>query len=176
MGIPEASAFRGARVALFQLETPLASVEGALRVARKEGAITMLDPAPAQPLTSEMLECVDIFTPNESEAASLPTSIARTAFTVILKLGAQGCAVYRNGERTDFPGFTVEAVDTTAAGDTFNAALACALSEDQPLDRAIRFASAAAALSVTKLGAQSSAPTRAEVEAFLRSGSVLLTT
>ncbi len=166
---PEAGTFNGVRIALFQLETPLAGVEGALRLARSEGALTMLDPAPAQPLTSELLSLVDILTPNESEAASLPGDVARAANTVILKLGAQGCAVYRDGVRTNYPGFAVDAVDTTAAGDTFNAALAYALAEDQPFERAIRFANAAAALSVTRRGAQASAPSRAEVEAFLQS-------
>jgi len=176
--------FRGARVALFQLETPLDTVAAALLMAREEGAITMLDPAPAQPLSAELLRAVDILTPNESEACLLldrPASrvaaeeadglaAALRALgprAVVLKLGEQGC-FYSDGEQTlNVPGFPVTARDTTAAGDTFNGALAVALAEDKPIAAALRFANAAAALSVTRLGAQASIPTRAEADSFL---------
>jgi len=174
----DSSAFRDVRVALFQLETPLASVEGALAAARAQGAITILDPAPAQPLSPSLLKLVDILTPNETEAAQLtglqPSSdietIARRlgVATVILKLGANGCFVYREGAGRHYPGFCIEAVDTTAAGDTFNGALGFALADGQPFDQAIRFANAAAAISVTRAGAQASAPSREEVDTFLK--------
>lgn len=175
---------RGARMALFQLETPLDTVAAALWLARQEGARTILDPAPAQPLPREILERVDILTPNESEACILlgrtgarldPADCPETARAllaagpqaVILKLGRQGC-FYSDGKReVHSPGFAVEAVDTTAAGDTFNAGLAVALAEGRPLEDALRFANAAAAISVTRLGAQSSVPARAEVERLL---------
>jgi ribokinase len=178
------AAYRGARCALFQLETPLPAVEAALAVSRAEGALTILDPAPAQPLGSALLRLVDLLTPNESEACLLlgrpaapltrdeAPEVARAlrahgVQAVVLKLGAAGCH-YQDAERDVYaPGFDVTAVDTTAAGDTFNAALAVALTERKPLEAALRFANAAAAISVTRPGAQSSVPSRSEVDAFL---------
>jgi ribokinase len=176
--------FRGAALALFQLETPLKTVEAALAVAREEGARTVLDPAPARPLARELLERVDLLTPNESEACLLlgrapgrltfeeapevaAALLAMGPRAVILKLGELGC-YFADAERSlASPGFAVEARDTTAAGDTFNGALAVALAEGMALERALEFANAAAALSVTRLGAQASIPTRVEVNAFL---------
>ena len=175
--------FRGARVALFQLETPLDTVAGALRIAREEGLTTILDPAPVQPLSDELLKHVDILTPNESEALGLLSEkVRRIAVdeagviaaqlrrrgprTVIVKLGEQGCFADDGVTATHCPGHSVNVVDTTAAGDTFNAGLAVALAEGKPLTDAIRFANKAAALSVTRAGAQASAPTRSEVDAF----------
>jgi ribokinase len=178
-------ACRGAAIALFQLETPLDTVKAALRLAKEEGARTVLDPAPAQSLPPALLDQVDILTPNESEAlllsgrpaARLPLSEAPVVAeslrrlgprTVILKLGDRGSLLLNDAGPRHFPAFRVEARDTTAAGDTFNAALAVALAEGKPLEEAIPFANAAAAISVTRLGAQASAPTRAEVDQFLR--------
>jgi ribokinase len=177
--------FRGAAVALFQLEIPLATVEAALKIAREEGAITVLDPAPAQPLAPGLLAQVDILTPNESEALilcgraparvsldearGLAESLRRMGTpTVILKLGEQGCLLLNETGLRHFPAYAVEVRDTTAAGDTFNAALAVALAEGRLIEEAIPFANAAAAISVTRLGAQASAPTRAEIEDLLR--------
>jgi ribokinase len=176
--------FRGASLALFQLETPLETVAAALALARAEGLRTMLDPAPAQPLPPALLRSVDILTPNESEALLLlgmpPARVSSADApalaaalrklgprTVILKLGDQGCFHCDDSGYRHVPAFPVEVRDTTAAGDTFNAALAVALAEGQPMDRALSFANAAAAISVTRLGAQASAPSRAEVERFL---------
>jgi len=177
--------FRGAGYVLFQLESPLDTVAAALKLAHEEGARTILDPAPAQPLSPEMLACVDILTPNETEAAlllGLPLTrvsvsdapgLARSLRergpkAVVLKLGDQGC-FYCDGEIELFSdACAVVARDTTAAGDTFNAALAVALSEDRGIAGALRFANAAAAISVTRMGAQASVPGRAEVEEFLR--------
>ena len=178
--------FRGARWALFQLETPLDAVGAALALARNEGASTMLDPAPAQPLSSELLSQVDILTPNESEASMLLGRPAgRVALSdapelasallnlgpraVVLKLGEQGCFYADAATRFESRGFAVTAVDSTAAGDTFNAALAVGLTEGLPTADALRFANAAAALSVTRAGAQASIPSRAELDAFLAS-------
>jgi ribokinase len=177
--------FRGARFVLFQLESPLDTVAAALKLAREEGARTILDPAPAQPLSTEILRNVDILTPNESEAALLlglpltrvsatdAPALARSlrqrgAKAVVLKLGDQGC-FYTDVETEIFSGgCQVVARDTTAAGDTFNAALAVALSEDRSIDDALRFANAAAAISVTRMGAQASIPARTEVDEFLK--------
>ena len=180
------SVFRGARFVLFQLEPPLDTVAAALKLARAEGARTILDPAPAAPLAPELLASVDILTPNETEASLLlglpPARVSmsdaaalahslrqRGPRAVLLKLGDQGC-YYLDGETELFsPAFPVVAKDTTAAGDTFNAALAVALAEDRGIEEALRFANAAAAISVTRMGAQASVPTRAEVDAFLTS-------
>ena len=176
---------KGARIALFQLETPLATVAAALKMAREESVRTILDPAPAQPLPPELLRNVDILTPNEAEAFMLlgrtpqritladapevATAVAALgAHMVVLKLGDQGCFFHGAGESYHVPGFAVEAVDSTAAGDTFNAGLAIALAEGAPIGHALRFANAAAAISVTRMGAQASAPGRAEVDALIK--------
>ena len=176
--------FRGNTVALFQLESPLETVKAALALAREEGLTTILDPAPAQPLANDLLSQVDILTPNEVEALGL---LGRTASRltpreaapiaeelrargprrVILKLGDQGCFASDGETAAHYPGFRVDAVDATAAGDTFNAGLAVGLSEGMSFADAIRMANAAAAISVMRRGAQSSAPSRAEVDALL---------
>jgi ribokinase len=179
-----APAFAQTALVLCQLETPLESVAAALKLARKQGARTVLDPAPAQPLTRELLSLVDVLTPNEQEAAMLlqqeparlaveqAGSVARHLRelgpgAVILKLGDRGCYYLGSDFEGHVPAFPVEAKDTTAAGDTFNAAFAVALGEGQSTPDALRFANAAAALSVMRMGAQASVPTRAEVDAFL---------
>jgi len=167
------------------LETPLATVRGALEAARQEGAQTILDPAPAQRLPAEFLRLADILTPNETEALILlgrpPARVPATeapglaralrelgAARVVLKLGDQGCFCDDGARQLHVPAFPVEVRDSTAAGDIFNAGLAVALAEERPIEDALRFASAAAAISVTRLGAQASVPARAEVEAFLQ--------
>ncbi len=177
--------FRGARVVLFQLESPLDTVSAALRLAREEGARTILDPAPAQPLPAELLAGVDILTPNESEAllllghppgrVDLAQAPALARFlrdlgpqAVVLKLGDRGSFYYDGQIELCSDAFPVTARDTTAAGDVFNAALAVALAEDRPIAEALRFANAAAAISVTRAGAQSSIPSRAEADALVK--------
>lgn len=178
--------FSRAALALFQLETPLETVQAGLRLAAQAGARTVLDPAPAQRLSEELLRSVDILTPNEGEANALLGSAAtkiemeeapRIAHalldlgcgSVILKLGAKGCFYADRTTEIHAPGFAVKALDTTAAGDVFNGALAVALAEGISIAEALRFANAAAALSTTKAGAQSSVPMRSEVDAFLKS-------
>ena len=176
-------AFAGASVLVMQLETPLDTVQAAAALAAKAGVPVILNPAPAQPLPDKLLECVSILTPNETEAELL-TGIAvtdtataavaaaklraRGVQTVIITLGARGAFVATESGQQLVPGFKVKAVDTTAAGDIFNGALAVALAEGKPLDQAVRFGHAAAAISVTRLGAQPSAPTRREIEKFLK--------
>jgi ribokinase len=179
------SAIAGARAVLLQLEIPLAAVRAALRLARRHRVPVILNPAPAQPLPRALLSQIDLLTPNETEAELLtgirvrqPASAIRAARalraqgvgTVILTLGARGALVATSEGEELVPGFKVKAVDTTAAGDVFNGALAVALGEGRPLVAATRFACAAAALSVTRLGAQPSAPTRKEIEAQVRQG------
>jgi len=176
-------AFAAAAVLVMQLETPLATVQAAAELAAQAGVPVILNPAPAQPLPATLLKRVSILTPNETEAELLTgikvddeASAAKAAAklrqlgvdTVIITLGARGAFIaYADGSQL-VTGFKVKAVDTTAAGDIFNGALAVALAEGRPLVDAVRFANAAAALSVTKLGAQPSAPLRRDIEKFLR--------
>jgi ribokinase len=180
------NSFRGAQFVLFQLESPIATVAAALRIAREEGARTILDPAPAQRLSPEMLAHVDILTPNEAEASVLlglppgrvsvsdAPALARSLRAlgpraVVLKLGDRGCFYLDDQTELHCAGFSVTARDTTAAGDVFNAALAVALAEGRTIADALRFANASAAISVTRVGAQASVPGRAEVDEFLAS-------
>ena len=170
---------------LAQLETPLETVEAAFAYAKCRGATTVLDPAPARRLPATLLANVDILTPNQTEAGMLlgepqlqienfeEAEIAARRLlglgtrAVILKLGDVG-SFYSNGsEHVRAKAFQVDPVDTTAAGDEFNAALAVSLAEGASMSLAMRFANAAAAISVTRHGAQSSAPDSAEVEQFL---------
>lgn len=183
----EAAARRiaAAEVLVMQLEIPLETVVRAAEIAAQHAVRVILDPAPAQPLSRELLRNVDWLTPNEHEAEQLTgiavtdaASAARAAEAlrkegaggVIVTLGAGGALVSSNELTGAVPGHPVEAVDTTAAGDCFNGALAVALAEGAPIDRAVRFANAAAALSVTRLGAQPSVPTRPEIDQRLAEG------
>lgn len=168
---------------VMQLETPLASVQAAVALAAQKGIPVILNPAPAQPLPSRLLQHISILTPNETEAELLTGTrvtdlkaaaraadllLKRGVQTVILTLGARGAWVATTEIRQHVPGFKVKAIDTTAAGDIFNGALAVALAEGKPLLQAVRFGNAAAALSVTKKGAQMSAPKRADIDRFLQ--------
>ncbi|MGI9887025.1 ribokinase [Vibrio chagasii] len=179
---PHLEKIRGAKYLLTQLETPIEGIEYAAKTAKESGTRVILNPAPARPLSDNLLACVDVITPNETEAEVLTgvtvtdsasahqASLALHAKgieTVMITLGAKGVWVSRNGEGELIPGFRVEATDTTAAGDTFNGALVTGLLEDMPMERAIKFAHAAAAISVTRFGAQTSIPSRAETDAFL---------
>lgn len=173
-----------AQFVLLQLETPLNTVVAAAQAAKRHGARVILDPAPAPAsLPDELLTNVDILTPNEAEASLLvegsPRELsadeardiaiklqARGVKTVIVKMGAKGCLLAEGGGFTHIPAPKVNPVDTTAAGDVFNAAFAVACSERATLQDACRFAVRAAALSVTRLGAQQSMPDRNELNAF----------
>jgi ribokinase len=130
-----------------------------LRIAKEEGVTTILDPAPAQVLSREIVDAVDLITPNETEARVLGDV---GAGKLLLKLGEKGS---RFGDIV-VPAIAVDAVDTTAAGDTYNAALAVGLSEGMEMEKAMRFGSVAAGISVTRMGAQTSAPSRAEVDSY----------
>jgi ribokinase len=175
-------AFAVARVLVMQLETPLETVQAAAELAHKAGVRVILNPAPARPLPDRLLCRVSILTPNETEAELLTgirvdndAAAARAAErllgrgvgTVILTLGPRGAFVAAREGRQRVPGFRMKAVDTTAAGDIFNGALAVALAEGKPLYEGVRFANAAAAISVTRMGAQPSAPRRKEIERLL---------
>ncbi|HTL90541.1 MAG TPA: ribokinase [Leptolyngbya sp.] len=170
-------------ILLLQLEIPLAIVKSAASVAAAIGATIILDPAPAPAhFPADLYERVDILTPNAVETAQLvgfpiqsESDIDRAAAVlqhkgakaIIIKLGAQGAFCATETDRFFIPAFSVNAIDTVAAGDAFNAGLAVALSEGLELRDAIVWGSAAGALSTTKSGVQSSLSDRATVEAFL---------
>jgi ribokinase len=171
-----------AEALLMQLESPVVSVLAAAAIAHQNHTTVVLNPAPARVLSDELLALVDIITPNETEAEKLTgvrvendDDAARAAKvlhdkgigTVIITLGSRGVWASVNGEGRRVPGFKVKAIDTIAAGDTFNGALVTALLEGKRMDDAIRFAHAAAAIAVTRKGAQPSVPWRKEIDEFL---------
>jgi ribokinase len=184
-----AGAFRRARVVLLQLETPLPTIQAAIELAAAAGLRVLLNPAPARPLPARLLDHVFLLTPNESEAellTGMPVGnelaaarvadklLARGVQNVVITMGARGAFVAGNDVRQLIPAFKVNAVDATGAGDVFNGSLAVALAEGRPLLEAARFGCAAAALSVTRVGAQPSAPTRRHIQAVLGTGKVRL--
>ena len=168
------STLASADAILVQMEIPLESVEATLRLGHKLGKPVILNPAPAQKLPMEWLKLARYLTPNQHELAILLGAqsdedfralMQRAPAPVVLTRGSDGAWYRDGGEPQHQAGFKVDAVDTTGAGDTFNAALAVFLHEGLP--SAVRKACAAAALSVTRLGAQGGMPTRAELDAFL---------
>ncbi|ENA0610775.1 ribokinase [Enterobacter bugandensis] len=171
-----------AQALLMQLESPVESVLAAAQIAHENHTTVVLNPAPARVLSDELLALVDIITPNETEAEKLTgirvendDDAARAAKalhgkgigTVIITLGSRGVWASVNGEGRRVPGFKVKAIDTIAAGDTFNGAFVTALLEGKDMHDAIRFAHAAAAIAVTRKGAQPSVPWRKEIDEFL---------
>jgi ribokinase len=181
---PAIGRLKAARVVMLQLEIPLETVERAAAEASSAGAVVLLDPAPARPVSNQLLALASIVTPNETElavlagrpATTLPDAdveilaralLARGASCVVVKLGARGARLVTRDLSQHYRAPLVAAIDTTAAGDAFNGALAVALAEGRELEDAIPFACAAGAASVTRPGAQPSMPTRAEVERLL---------
>ena len=174
----------GADALLLQLETPLEVAIAAARAARERGALVIWDPAPAVPMGEEAYRLCDVLTPNQTEAETL-TGVraadrvgARNAARRLVREGVaaavvtlgEGGAHLETGEGGEFvPPFDVPTVDTVAAGDAFAAALGVALAEGRGLPRAVRWASAAGALAVTRRGAQDAMPRRYEVDALIRS-------
>lgn len=173
-----AGTIRSASLLLMQLEIPLSAVERAAAIAHEAGVPVVLNPAPAAKLPESLFSCVDLIIPNETEAAAITgmrvadeDSAVRAATSlkskgidnVIITLGSKGSLVC-NSKISHVPAMRVNAVDTTAAGDTFCGAVCVALSEGRSLEEAVHFATAAAALSVQRFGAQDSVPTRGEVD------------
>lgn len=165
---------------MMQLETPVATVLAFAKAARAQGAKVVLNAAPARPLPAELLQCIDVLIVNEGELATLAgqdgdvlAQLERLAKQhhlkdVIVTLGAKGCLAWHQGHVVQQSAYTIDVVDTTAAGDTFCGALVAALSRSASMQQALQEASAASALACTKLGAQSSIPSRAEVLAFMK--------
>jgi ribokinase len=170
-----------AHVLLLQLETPVDTVRHAAQLARKNGVQVILNPAPARDLEDALLRCVTVLTPNESEAELL-TGIKvdseetaqqaaemlrkRGVGTVIVTMGSKGAQLVTEGKSILIPSKQISAADTTAAGDAFNGALAFALAGDKPMEEAVQFANLVGAFSATRMGAQPSMPTFAELQEF----------
>ena len=172
----------GAAALLLQLETSIELSLEVARTAKAQGVMVMLDPGPVRPLPEELLSLCDVITPNETEAQALvgfpvtgPDSAALVASallergvgTVVVKLGAQGAYFASQDEQGIAKPFEIDAVDSVAAGDAFNGALAVSLTEGKTLEEAVNIACAAGGLAVTKTGAQDSMPERSLVEKLL---------
>jgi ribokinase len=170
--------FEKADIILMQLETPLDTIRSAIALASRDGKKVILNPAPAQPLPEDLFKELFIITPNESETETLLgikisdlSSLEQAAQklynlgvkNVVITLGAEGAYLFNSEGGRHIPIQKVTPVDTTAAGDIFNGALAVAIAEGNSIVQAVEFANRAAALSVTRMGAQSSAPYRSEV-------------
>ena len=169
---------------LLQLEIPLDTVAEAVRQLRKMGKTILLDPAPAVPLSEDVLSAVDFLTPNETELKAVTSGLSEDAGieervrhlvggsgrVVVHKRGADGAYIGTRDGIEHVPGFSVRAVDTTAAGDTFNAGLAAGLAMGWPLRDAVRLANAAGALAVTAYGAQEGMPSLEQAQALMARG------
>ena len=177
-----ADLIRAAQALLLQLETPIPSIIEAAKIAHQSSVKVVLNPAPARELPEELLHLVDIITPNETEALSLTGVIihdekdaaeaasvlhGKGIKTVVITMGSRGVWLSENGQGQLVSGFKVNAIDTIAAGDTFNGAFVTALLEGKSALEAARFANAAAAIAVTRSGGQPSVPWREEIDAFL---------
>jgi ribokinase len=172
-----ALAFDAAKAVVVSLEIPMDAVTRAVEMGFARGVPVILNPAPARPLSPELLAKVAVLTPNETEARQIfgdDTNAVGDAVrlgqigAVVVTCGADGATIYTRDGITHVPSFPVQPVDTVAAGDCFTGALAVVLAEGASLPEAVRFANAAAALKVTRCGAQPGIPYRAQVEAFLR--------
>lgn len=179
-----ASTIGRAGLVLMQLEIPLATVEAAAEAASDQKVRTILDPAPARALPDSLLAKISVLTPNETEAEMLTgievtgegsagraadRLLSRGVENVLITMGGTGIYAACPDFKGMIPAFNVEAVDTTAAGDVFNGVLAARLARGGALHEAAEYAAGAAAISVTRLGAQPSAPTREELESFMQS-------
>jgi ribokinase len=174
--------WKGIHVFVTQLEIPLPAVHMGLKMAKDQGALTLLNPSPPVQLSPDIFSCVDFLVPNEWEAQLLTGIRMRGkedirkmgerlldmgVKNVVITLGPQGLFFNNENDEIWMDAFRVRAVDTTAAGDAFMGALACGLSQKWPIREVLRFANGAGALATTKLGAQPSLPSRKEVETFI---------
>ena len=175
---------QGSRVFMTQLEQSLDAAGTALSFAKEGGAITILNPAPAQPLGENILQLCDFVTPNEIEAEQITGTpvksindaeiaagklLEKGASAAVITLGEQGALFKDNNQIIHQPSYEVgPVVETTGAGDAFNGGLAVALAEEMPIDRALRFACATASISVTRQGTAPSMPDRHEIDTLLK--------
>lgn len=174
---------RQADIFLFQLEIPLLTVTDVMKKLKKLGKVIILDPAPASKLPDDIFKYIDFITPNETEIETLTSrnikneddlkEAGKILFdkgvkVVIAKLGSKGASIIKKDEYISIPGFKVSAVDTTAAGDSFNAGFAFALSEEKSLKDCVEFGNAVGAISTTALGAQEAMPTYEIVNEFIK--------
>lgn len=163
-------------IVLLQLEIPLETVMKAAEIAKKYKIPVILNPAPIKPLPDQLIHLIDYITPNEHElmyffdssVEDLHSFMKRRGSQFIVTKGEDGVYFYQDGELIHIPGYSVDVVDTTGAGDSFNGALAVGLSKGLDLKEACKYGNAVGALSVTKFGAQNGMPTQIEVEQFLR--------
>ena len=180
---PSTGSGQRVKLLLLQLEIPIETVVHAARLAKQNGVRVLLNPAPARELPDELLSNADYLLPNETELnllagksvsdiASVETAarslVTRGAKNVIVTLGANGALIVSKDKSKHIPSFTVNVVDTTAAGDAFIGGFAVALLNGKSLEDAVQYACACGALAVTKFGAQPSLPTKQEVEEFLK--------
>lgn len=171
-----------ADIFLFQLEIPMLTVIDTMRKLKAQGKTIILDPAPAAKLPDEIFKYIDYITPNETELETLVEEkieneedvqkAAQILFNkgvkvIIAKQGKKGASIIKKDEYVSIPGFKVEAVDTTAAGDSFNAGFAFALAEGKSLEQCVKFGNAVGAISTTALGAQEAMPTYEVVSEFI---------
>ncbi len=173
------AAIKEGDIVLMQLETPMKTIEHAALIAKQAGKKVILNPAPAQPLSGSLLGCLYMLIANETEAGFISgiqitdmDSVARAADVicskgvenVVITLGSKGAFVKERGAYHQVPALKVKAVDATAAGDTFCGAVCVALAEEKNIIEAVEFACQASAVTVTRMGAQSSLPYRSEVK------------
>jgi ribokinase len=177
------AALQGSAVVMTQLEIPVEAAEAALSLGHSEGALTILNPAPVRPLRASVLKAVDVLTPNQTEAnvltgrspdaASDPAEVAQDLIRtgvkqVVMTLGEKGALIVTAAAAKQVPGHAMRAVDTTGAGDAFNAGLATALAFGEKLESAVEFAVITGGLAVTREGVIPSLPRRDEVVEFCR--------
>jgi ribokinase len=173
-----------ADIFLFQLEIPMTTVTDTIKKLKDKGKTIILDPAPATKFPEEIFKYIDYITPNETEIETLVGKsidneddlkesaqilLDKGVKVVIAKLGSNGAAIIKKDEYVSIPGFKVNAIDTTAAGDSFNAGFAFALAEGKELEECVRFGNAVGAISTTALGAQEAMPSYKEVMSFIDS-------
>jgi ribokinase len=174
--------FQGVKTFITHLEIPIQTVRMGIKMAKRSGALTLLNPSPSRPLSTEILSLTDFLVPNELEAQALtglrmrkkqdlPKMAAKLlkmgVKNVVITLGSKGLFFKNPYEEIWMEAFKMKVVDTTAAGDAFMGGLACGLAEGKPIWEALMFANAAGALATTKLGAQPSLPLRRELKRFL---------